>query len=228
MAKEDLEAAGEEQPDKLRKTVRFEQEASTASASSDPTVALEYLASGETQSFRGPYLRRSQVMLTTTYKFLRWIHSTRWMDERVVTSEKCWSGIEEKMREISREVNFPELDENLTCLNAFEVKFWKSDQKVVIDETINPKILMDEKSWKTRKSNQNDVMDEKLVQNSVMNEEMVQIGVINGKFVKNFVMNATIDPKVVMDLSIFESGGWNSLQPINQNLLEEFIDENEP
>ena len=31
-----------------------------------------------------------------------------------------------------------------------------------------------------------------------------------------------------MDLSIFKIGGWNSLQPINQNLLEEFIDENEP
>ena len=41
----------------------------------------------------------------TTYKFLRWMHSARWMDERVVTSEKCWNGIEEKMPEISREVN---------------------------------------------------------------------------------------------------------------------------
>ena len=45
---------------------------------------------------------------------------------------------------------------------------------------------------------------------------------------KNFVMNAKIDPKVVMDRSIFKIGGWNSLQPINQNLLEEFVDENEP
>ena len=37
------EAAGEEQPDKLRKTVRFEQEtqSSSAAASSDPTFALE-------------------------------------------------------------------------------------------------------------------------------------------------------------------------------------------
>ena len=41
-------------------------------------------------------------------------------------------------------------------------------------------------------------------------------------------MNAKIDPKVVIDLSIFSIGGWNSLQPINQNLLKEFIDENEP
>ena len=41
----------------------------------------------------------------TTYKFLRWMHSMRWMDERVVTSERCWNGIEEKVPEISREVN---------------------------------------------------------------------------------------------------------------------------
>ena len=61
-------------------------------------------------------------------------------------------------------------------------------------------------------------MNEDLVQNSVMSEQLVQ----------NSVMNAQIDPKVVMDLSIFQIGGWNSLQPINQNLLEEFIDENEP
>ena len=41
-------------------------------------------------------------------------------------------------------------------------------------------------------------------------------------------MDAKIDPKVVMDLSIFKIGGWNSLQPRKQNLLEEFIDKNEP
>ena len=38
---------------------------------------------------------------------------------------------------------------------------------------------------------------------------------MDGKFVKNFAM----------DLSIFKLGGWNTLQPINQNLLEKFIDE---
>ena len=41
----------------------------------------------------------------TTYKFLRWMLSMRWSDERVVKSEKYWNGIEEKMSEISREVN---------------------------------------------------------------------------------------------------------------------------
>ena len=45
---------------------------------------------------------------------------------------------------------------------------------------------------------------------------------------KNFVMDAEIDPKVVMDLSIFKIGGWNISQPSNRKLLEEFIDENEP
>ena len=69
--------------------------------------------------------------------------------------------------------------------------FWKSDQKVVMGEKINPRI----------------VMDEELVQNDVM----------DGKFVKNFVMNfvltAKSDPKVVMGLSVFKIGGWNSLQP---------------
>ena len=60
-----------------------------------------------------------------------------------------------------------------------------------------------------------------------MNEELVQNNVMNEEFVKNFVMNAKIDPKVVMDFSIFKIGGWNSLQPSNQNLLEEFMDESE-
>ena len=97
---------------------------------------------------------------------------------------------------------------------------FKRNQKVVTDEKIIPKILIDEKSWK---SNQKIVMNEESVQNSVMNEErLVQNGVMNDKFVKNFVMNAKIDPKVVMDLSIFKIGGWNSLQPINQKLLEFF------
>ena len=61
-----------------------------------------------------------------------------------------------------------------------------------------------------------------------MDEELVQNGVMDGKFVKNFVIDAKINPKVVMDLSIFKIGEWNSLQPIDQNLLEEFVDKNEP
>ena len=41
---------------------------------------------------------------------------------------------------------------------------------------------------------------------------------------KNFVMDAEIDPKVEMDLSMFEIGGWKVLQFSNRKLLEEFID----
>ena len=80
-----------------------------------------------------------------------------------------------------------ELVENLTCLNALDWEIWKSDQKVVMDDKINPKI----------------VMDEELVQNDVMNLELVQSGAMDGQFVKNFVMVSKIDPRVVMDLSIF-------------------------
>ena len=40
----------------MRKTVRFEQEVPSASASSDPTATLEYPASGETHSRPGSVL----------------------------------------------------------------------------------------------------------------------------------------------------------------------------
>ena len=49
-------AGGEEQSDRLRKTVRFVQEAPSAATSSDPTVALEYPASCEKQSLPGSVL----------------------------------------------------------------------------------------------------------------------------------------------------------------------------
>ena len=56
VGKRGSEAVGEEQPDKSRKTVRFEQEAPSAAASSDPNVALENPASGETQDRQGSAL----------------------------------------------------------------------------------------------------------------------------------------------------------------------------
>ena len=40
---------------------------------------------------------------------------------------------------------------------------------------------------------------------------------------KNFVMSAKIDPKVVIDLSVFKSGGWNILQSSNRKLSEQCI-----
>ena len=67
------------------------------------------------------------------------------------------------------------------------------------------------------------VTDEELVQKVVMDEELIQKIAMDGQFVKNFAMDAKIVPKVVMGLSIFKIGGWDSLQPINQQLLEEFM-----
>ena len=148
-------------------------------------------------------------MLMMTFKFLRWMYSTRRMDEGVVTSEKCWSGAGDLKR--------IELAENWTCVNVLEKKICK----------LNPKILMEEKSWRTWKSNQNVLRDEELVQN-VRDEELVQNSVMDEKIVKNFVMNAKIDPKVKMDLPMFKISGWNSLQHSKRKLLEEFVNENEP
>ena len=68
-------------------------------------------------------------MLMTTYKFLR-IDPFYEMDE--------------KSRYIGEVLDWyrgEDVGENLTCLNALEGEFWKSDQKVVTDE----------KSWKTWK-----------------------------------------------------------------------------
>ena len=197
------EAAGEEQPDKSRKTVRFEQDApsSSAAASSDPTVALENPASGETQS-------RSESVLVQT--------SGHVDDDVQISALDAFYEMDGRQNRYIGEVlefyrgedagdlkrsELNELVENLTCLNALEGKIWKRNQKVVMDDKINQKI----------------VMDEELVQNDVMDEKLVQNGVIDGKFVKNFVMDAKIDPKVVMDLSVFKIGGWNILQPSNQN-----------
>ena len=58
------------------------------------------------------------------------------------------------------------LVENLTCLNAFEVEIWKSDQKVV--------------------------MDEDLVQNIAMNEEFVKNSVMNAQIDSKVVMDLSI------------------------------------
>ena len=58
----------------------------------------------------------------------------------------------------------------------------------------------------------NIVMDEELVPNIAMDDELVQNVAMGGKFVKNFVMGAEIDPKVEMDLSMLDMGGWKILQ----------------
>ena len=57
-----------------------------------------------------------------------------------------------------------------------------------------------------------------------MDDEIHQKIVMDGKFLQNFMIDAQIDPKFVMDLSIFKIGGGL----INQEMLEEFLDESEP
>ena len=56
----------------------------------------------------------------TTYKFLRWMHSTRWMDERVryIGEVLEWYRGEDAGDLTRSELN--ELVENMTCLNALE------------------------------------------------------------------------------------------------------------
>ena len=170
-----------------------EASSSSAAASSEPTVTLEYPASGETQSRPGSVLVQTSghVHDDVQISALDAFYEMDGRKSRYIGEVLEWYRGEDAGDLKRSELN--ELVENLTCLNAFEGKIWKK---------INPKI----------------VMDGKLIQNVVM----------GGKFVKNFVMDAKTDPKVVMDLSIFKIGGWNSLQPINQKLLEEFFDKIEP
>ena len=76
---------------------------------------------------------------------------------------------------------------------------------------------MDEKSWRTWKSNLKIVMDEELDENIVMGK----------KIVKNFVMDVKIYSKVEMDLTILKISGWNILQHSKRKLFEESIKQNE-
>ena len=61
----------------------------------------------------------------TTCKFLRWMHTTRWMDARVVTSEKCWKRYQGEDAGDLKRCELNELVESWTCLNALEGKFGK-------------------------------------------------------------------------------------------------------
>ena len=81
VGKRGSKAAGEGQPDKLRKTVGFEQEALSAAASSDPHVALEYPASGETQDRLGSVLVRKSGHADDDVQILDAFYEKRWTKE---------------------------------------------------------------------------------------------------------------------------------------------------
>ena len=104
VGKRGSEAASEEQSDEWRKTERLEQEGPSGSASSDPFVAMEYPARCETQSRPGSVLVQKSGHVDDDVQISELDAFYEKDGRRVVTSEKCRSGIE-KMPEISREVN---------------------------------------------------------------------------------------------------------------------------
>ena len=98
----------------MRKTERFEQEAPSASASADQSVALEYFASGQTQDRPGSVL----------------VHKSGHIDDDVHISAlvafcemdgRMSRYIGEDVGDLTRSAS-NELVENLTCLNAVEGK----------------------------------------------------------------------------------------------------------
>ena len=122
---------GTDAADKLRKTVRFEEEASSALASSDPTVAP---ASGEAHSRPGSVLVQKSGHVDDDVQFSA-LDPFYEMDGR--KSRYIGEVLEWYRREDAGDLKRSELNEfveNLTCLNALEGKIWKSDQKVVMDE----------------------------------------------------------------------------------------------
>ena len=94
------EAAGEEQPDKLRKTVQFQQEAPSAATSSDPTVALEYPAIGGTEDWPGSVLVQKsgdddvQISLDAFYE--KDVRKSRYIGEVLVVSRRRCRRSQEK------------------------------------------------------------------------------------------------------------------------------------
>ena len=161
VGKRGSETANEEQPDKLRKTVRFEQEASSASSSSGGTagtmhVSLEDFASGETQDRRGSVLVQKSGHVDDDVQISA-LDAFDEMDER--KSRYIREVLDGYRGEDAGDLKRSELNEvveHLTCLIALEETIWKSDRKVVMGEKINPKVQMDEKSWKIWKEQPED------------------------------------------------------------------------
>ena len=122
--------------DKWRKTERFEQEAPNAGASSDPYVALEYLASGETQSLPGSVLVHESGHVYDDGQ----ISGLDAFCEKDRRGSRYIGEVLKRYRgEDAGDLKRSEFVENWTCLNLLEKKLCK----------INPKIPMDEKSWRT-------------------------------------------------------------------------------
>ena len=127
IGKRGSETANEEQPDKWTKTVRFEQEAPNTSSPSFMYVSLEYPASGERPQRPEPvHVRNSShvdddIQISALDVFCE-MHGRK---SRCIKDVLGWHR-EEDAGDLKRnELN--ESVENMTCLNAFEVKIWKSE-----------------------------------------------------------------------------------------------------
>ena len=151
VGKRGSEAAGEEQPDKLRKTARFELEASSAAASSVPAVALENPANGETRCRAGSVLVQKSGHVDDDVQLSAFgsIYEMDGRKSRYIGEVLEWYRGEDA-GDLKRSEIYVFICREFDMSKRPRVeKNWKSDQKVVMDDTINPKILMDEKSWKT-------------------------------------------------------------------------------
>ena len=118
VGKRGSDAADEEQLDKLRKTLRFEQETPHAASSSDPLVALEYPASGETQDRPGSaFVHKSgHIDDDTQISALDVFYE---MDAESLRQRSVGLVVRRRCGDLKRsELN--EFVENMTCLNALE------------------------------------------------------------------------------------------------------------
>ena len=82
----------------------------------------------------------------TTYKFVRWMDPFFEMDGR--KNRYIGEVLEWKRGEDSGDLKRSELNElveKLTCLNTFEEKIWKNDQKMVMDEELVQNGMVDGK-----------------------------------------------------------------------------------
>ena len=129
IGKRGSKAASEEQPDKLKKTREFEQEAPSASTSSDPPVALENHASGETQDLPGSVLvhKSDHVDDDVQSSALDAFYEFDGRKSRYIGEVLDWYRGENAGDLKRNDLN--ELVENLTCLNALEGKFGKVIRK---------------------------------------------------------------------------------------------------
>ena len=118
VGKRGSEAASGEQLDNMRKTVRFEQEAPNASASSDPYVALDYPTSGETRSRPGSVLlqKTSHVDDDVQISALDPFYVMDGRENRHIGEVLEWYRGEDAGDLKKSELK--ELVENMTCLNA--------------------------------------------------------------------------------------------------------------